>query len=200
MAVLTPTHRGCNSCTSIAATRGSSMIRENKTLSQMANYSTNLSALSEHLDPDESVLASCWGCYETKSLGTDTLKNGILVVTEKRVILYGKRFSGFNLETFPYDKISAIELSKGFLGKKISVKMSGNETTLKYIKTGDGDPDAVVSKAKELMECNSSNSILKSSGESDIIEQIRKLAELKDAGILSESEFDAKKSELLSRI
>jgi len=78
--------------------------------------------------------------------------------------------------------------------------MSGNETTLKYIKTGDGDPDAVVSKAKELMECNNSNSTLKSSSESDIIEQIRKLAELKDAGILSESEFDAKKSELLSRI
>jgi len=58
----------------------------------------------------------------------------------------------------------------------------------------------VVSTAKELMECNSSNSTQKSSSESDIIEQIRKLAELKDAGILSESEFDAKKSELLSRI
>jgi len=176
------------------------MIRGSETTSQMANYAANLSAISEHLDLGESILASCWGCYETKSLGTDTLKNGILVATQKRIILYGKRFSGFNLETFPYDKISAIELSKGFLGKKISVKMSGNEATLKYIKKGDGDPDAVVSTAKELMECNSSNSTQKSSSESDIIEQIRKLAELKDAGILSESEFDAKKSELLSRI
>jgi len=176
------------------------MISGNKTPSQMANYSTNLSAISEHLDSDESILASCWGCYETKSLGADTLKNGILVATQKRIILYGKRFSGFNLETFPYEKISAIELSKGFLGKKISIKMSGNETTLKYIKPGDGDPDAVVSKAKEFMEYNSSNSTLKSSIDSDIIEQIRKLAELKDAGILSESEFDTKKSELLSRI
>lgn len=34
----------------------------------------------------------------------------------------------------------------------------------------------------------------------DIPEQIRKLAELKDAGILSEAEFDAKKGELLARM
>lgn len=35
---------------------------------------------------------------------------------------------------------------------------------------------------------------------SDIVDQIRKLAELRDAGILTEVEFDAKKVELLAKL
>ena len=35
---------------------------------------------------------------------------------------------------------------------------------------------------------------------SDALEQIRKLGELKDAGLLTDEEFDAKKAELLKRV
>jgi predicted Zn-dependent peptidase len=34
----------------------------------------------------------------------------------------------------------------------------------------------------------------------DVFEQLRKLAELRDAGIVTAEEFDAKKAELLSRL
>jgi hypothetical protein len=36
--------------------------------------------------------------------------------------------------------------------------------------------------------------------EPDVFEQLRKLAELRDAGIVTSDEFDAKKAELLSRM
>lgn len=164
----------------------------------MANYDSNISAIAEHLESGENILASCYGAYETKSLGSKTVKNGIMVATEKRIIMYGKRFSGYNLETFPYEKISAIEVSKGFMGKSISIKMSGNESELKWIQKGD--PDAVVTKARELMAPPSSGAGKPSDGNNDVLEQIKKLAELKEAGILSESEFETKKTDLLSRI
>ena len=52
----------------------------------MAGYQANLEALSSHLDEGESVLVSCYGAYDTKSLGSKTVKNGVLVATAKRVI------------------------------------------------------------------------------------------------------------------
>jgi hypothetical protein len=36
--------------------------------------------------------------------------------------------------------------------------------------------------------------------ESDALEQLRKLGKLRDAGVLSEAEFEAKKEELLRRV
>jgi hypothetical protein len=81
----------------------------------VAGYQANLDALKAHLDQGEDVLVSCYGAYDTKSLGSKTVKNGVLVATAKRVIQFGKRLSGFNLETFPLEKITAIEVSKGFL-------------------------------------------------------------------------------------
>ncbi|MDE0187421.1 MAG: hypothetical protein OXP71_18430 [Candidatus Poribacteria bacterium] len=36
------------------------------------------------------------------------------MATDINVVLYGKRWTGFDLEFFPYDTISSIEIRKGF--------------------------------------------------------------------------------------
>jgi hypothetical protein len=127
-----------------------------------------------------------------------------LVATAGRVIQFGKRLSGFNLETFPLDRITAIEVSKGLMGKRIIIKMSGNESEMKWI--SQGDPDGLVAMVREKM---SSRSASHQPGapmpppkhvEGDIPEHIKKLAELRDSGILSEAEFTEKKQDLLSRM
>jgi hypothetical protein len=169
----------------------------------MAGYQANLEALKSHLDQGEDVLVSCYGAYDTKSLGSKTVKNGVLVATSKRVIQFGKRLSGFNLETFPLEKITAIEVSKGFMGKRIVIKMSGNESEMKWI--SQGDPDRLVALVREKMSSTSAplqigSPATTSQGGSDIPDQIKKLSELRDSGILSEAEFTAKKQELLSRM
>jgi hypothetical protein len=169
----------------------------------MANYQANLDALKPHLDQGEEVHISCYGAYDTKSLGGKTVKNGILAVTSKRIIQFGKRFSGYNLETFPLDKITAIEISKGLMGKMIAIKMSGNESEMKWI--NQGDPDGLVFLVHEKIgaitsSSQSSSKQLIQNESSEIPEQIKKLSELKDSGILTEAEFAAKKQELLSRM
>jgi hypothetical protein len=95
-----------------------------------AGYQANLEALSSHLDEGESVLISCDGAYDTKSLASKTVKNGVLLATAKRVIQFGKRLFGFNQETFPLQNITTIEVSKGFMGKRIVIKMSGTSLRL----------------------------------------------------------------------
>ena len=65
-------------------------------------------------------------------------------------------------------------------------------------------------KCREFMDLLRTNDILeiieakknngKNSGGPDVLEQIQKLASLKDAGILSEEEFNQKKADLLAKL
>ena len=160
----------------------------------MAGYRKNLAAVEEHLDQGETIKQSCYGFFETKMLGQDSGNNGIFLVTEKRAMLFGKKLFGYDMESFPLSKITAIEMSKGMLGKKITLKMSGNSAEMKMI--NDGDPDALVNYIRE----NMGETTVPTAPAEDIPAQIQKLAALKDQGILTEDEFTTKKAELLAKM
>lgn len=159
----------------------------------MAGYNSNLKAVQEHLDEGETIIESCFGAYECKSMGQDTVRNGIFLVTEKRVVHFGKKLMGYDMESFPLSKVAAIEMSKGLMGKSISMKMSGNDANVKWI--NKGNPEGVVSYVRENMGETAAAPVA-----FDIPSQIQKLASLKDAGILTEDEFTTKKAELLAKM
>ena len=158
-----------------------------------------LTPAREHLDPDESPVQVVFGAYETKSLGTEVVKNGIFIATEKRVVFYGKRMFGFDLETYPYESISSIELSKGFMGYTISFFASGNNVKMKWVNTKNVK-DFVEFIRGCLERKKVAANVVSSPAIADPIEQIKKLDELKQSGILTESEFSTKKAEILSRM
>lgn len=162
----------------------------------MAGYRKNLEAVEEHLDQGETIKQSCYGFFETKMLGQDSGNNGIFLVTEKRAMLFGKKLFGHDMESFPLSKITAIEMSKGMLGKKITLKMSGNSAEMKMI--NDGDPDALVNYIRENM--GETAAAPAPAPAEDIPAQIQKLAALRDQGILTEEEFTSKKAELLAKM
>ena len=162
----------------------------------MAGYRKNLAAIEEHLDENESIIESCEGVYETEVLGSETIRNGIFIVTEKRVVFFAKKLMGYDLESFPLTKISAIEMSKGFMGKSINMKMSGNTASMKWIQKGE--PDKLVAYVREHMG-EKAPAPAAHSGD-DIPAQIQKLAALRDQGILTEEEFTSKKAELLAKM
>ena len=162
----------------------------------MASDRKNLEAIKEHLDEGESVVQWCSGLFETEMLGQDTKNSGIFAATQTRAILFGKKMFGYDMESFPLTKITAIEMSKGMIGKKINLKMSGN--TAKMTMISQGDPDAFVAYIRENMgEKAAAPAALAAD---DIPTQIQKLASLKDAGILTEEEFSTKKAELLAKM
>ena len=160
----------------------------------MAGYNSNLTKLKEHLDQDETIHVSCFGAYETKILGSDSIRNGVFVATNKRVIFFAKKMFGFDMETFPLSKVSAIEFSKNLFGKSINLTMSGNSAKMKWI--NKGEPEALVNYVRENMGETASTT----TSSEDIPSQISKLAELKDQGVLTEEEFSLKKTELLSKM
>jgi hypothetical protein len=161
----------------------------------MAKIDILLREAQQHFDTQETPIATVMGAYETKIMGKDSVRNGVLVATDKRVIFYAKKMFGFDLEVFPYCNISSIEMGKGFMGHKITFFASGNRVSMKWIRLGQ--VQELVDHVKAAVGRKEQAA---GPAEADIPDQIRKLAELKGDGMLTEEEFQAKKSELLSKI
>lgn len=154
--------------------------------------SKQLKFAQQHLESGEKVIEGVFGAYETKSLGNDTIKNGIFLATNKRLFFYGKRTFGFDSESFPYSNISSIEFGKKAMGYTLSFYASGNKVNMKWIK--DGDVTSLVNYVKTKMN---EKYVSGPSGQQSVIEQIKGLKELLDMGIISPEEFEVKKRQLL---
>ena len=104
---------------------------------------------SQHLDDDETPLLSVLGTYETKRLGTDSVRSGILIATNKRVVFYAKKATGYDINFFRYKAISSIDTGKNMMGAYITLVVSGNEAHLKWI---SGDAAGFVETVEDQME------------------------------------------------
>lgn len=156
--------------------------------------SKQLKFAQEHLEPDEKVFEGVFGAYETKSLGNDTVKNGIFLATDRRLFFFGKRTFGFDSESFPYSNISSIEFGKKAMGHTLSFYASGYRVQMKWINYGDiaAFVNFVKSKMNEKnIKSNSTTSAPTS------VEQVKEMKELLDMGIITLEEFETKKKELL---
>lgn len=158
-----------------------------------------------HLEPGESTLAVVLGAYETKILGSDTVRNGILVATEARLVFYAKKFGGYDLESFAYRNISSFEQSKSPMGHKISFFASGNKVSMKWI-TDLAAMQIFTGIVKARLASAHNNAVTLAPVQSaadpkdEVFDQLRKLGSLRDAGIVTEDEFNSKKAQLLERL
>ena len=150
------------------------------------------------LNENEEIQYSIFGAYETKSLGADTVKNGVLVATNQRIIFYAKRFTGYDLENFDYSKISTFELSKKLMGNIITFSSSGNKVNIKWV--NDDELDDFIEYVNKRMQGRDSITDTKkeSSSISENLNEIKQLKELLDMDAITQEEFDLKKKELLN--
>ncbi|GAA4663205.1 PH domain-containing protein [Arthrobacter cryoconiti] len=161
-----------------------------------------------HLQAGEQVSAAVMGSYETKVLGTDSVRSGVMLATDQRVIFYAKKLGGYDLESFTYGNIFSFEQSKTTMGYQVSFCASGNKVTLKWIVERTG-----FEKFVEVFKSRIGQPALESvasptpvpaapvaSLSDAVFDQLRQLGQLRDAGIVTTAEFEAKKTELLSRL
>jgi hypothetical protein len=162
----------------------------------MGKYERNLELVKSHLKEGENIEFSVFGAYETKIIGNDSLRNGIFIATESRIVFFAKKLMGYDLESFPFENISSIEQSKNLMGHTITFYASGNKASMKWISKGD------VQSFMNYVQPNLGKTTVTSNNSvsMDIPSQIQKLSELKDLGILTENEFNQKKTELLSKM
>ena len=150
--------------------------------------------------------------------GSRKMEAGLLVLTSDRV-LFG---TSNEVTQFELDSILSMDAGGGFTGGSIKLKTIAGEE----FKVGGIDPEG---RAEEIVEAQSRMMVsrapiaetsepspdevtpnrpltsgdplaVQQSGSDDVLDQIRKLGELRDAGVLTGEEFDAKKAELLGRL
>jgi Bacterial PH domain/Short C-terminal domain len=128
---------------------------------------------------------------------------GLLVLTDRRLLFVKEGMFGSKTEDFPLDKISSVEWSSGMALGSLTVFAMGNESKIKSVNKEDGKDmaDLLRSRTFGAQEVAPAADSAQSEQQApDIPDQIRKLGELRDAGMLSEEEFEAKKADLLSRM
>lgn len=143
---------------------------------------------------DENIIDAVSGAVDGKILGKKGKLNGVLVLTPKRVLFYYKKMiGGYQSEEYPLNRISSINFNSGLLGSSIKIHASGNDLEMGWIPKDEGVEDFVKNVKMYMDEPNTDTSV----GQSDIADQLKKLADLKEQGILTEDEFAAQKAKLL---
>jgi hypothetical protein len=150
----------------------------------------------EHLDAGEEIAYSILGAYETKMMGKDTVRNGVMLATDKRIFFYGKKTFGYDIEVFPYENVSSIEMSKGMMGHSIAFFSSGNKVKMKWINVGD-IPGFIAHVRGNIGKSSANTQAAATQETPSAADEIKRFAELRDAGVITEEEFDAKKKQLL---
>lgn len=149
-----------------------------------------------HLDADERIGPVVYGAYETEMFGQDTVRNGVMLATDRRLFFYAKKLGGHQTESFPYGNISSIEAGKNLMGGAVSFFASGNKVSMKWIQAGD--LDGLVNTVRSRMGERKAPEAAPAAP--DFAAQIEKLADLHARGLLTDAEFSDKKAEILSRL
>lgn len=154
--------------------------------------------LPDVLDIDEKIIHAVTGNWE----GT---KHGLLVATDKKLIFlsYGI-FNSFE-EIIKYEKIKSISQNPGILYADISIFTSEKTIVIKNV-TNNTNALSFCNKMDEILsgskkeESKPINSNQNSEPEIDIMDQLKKLGELREKGILTDQEFTEQKKKLLDKL
>lgn len=148
--------------------------------------------LEEYLAPGETVRRVASG-YFAKG-------QGLLALTDRRLFFLNDGVMKQTSEDFPFGRVSSVSWRSGLMQGTVVILAAGSEAKIERVYKDDGK--AIVDDARALLAgaAQPSAPAAPSTPAEDIPAQIGKLAGLRDAGILSAGEFEAKKAELLARM
>jgi hypothetical protein len=153
-----------------------------------------LKRLPEHLYDNEQVRFIAQGTYDKNQ--------GIVVLTDQRLVFVFHGMMSQAIEDFPLDRISSVATKAGMVTGELTVHASGNNAVISQIVKADLKL-LVEALRQRLADGSGAAPAMQQAAQTaqpDVMDQLRKLAELRDAGILTTEEFDAKKAELLRRL
>lgn len=172
-------------------------------------FKKNYERIEKYLSGDEEVLYARNGNVrmdfsgELKESGFSIKDKSpvIFMITNKRLLIYFKVLFEEKLEQVPISEIRAFDFKRNSmttsvfritsLTKTVDIDLTCQAKEVEYL---NGVLEMAINKNKV-----GSTEVI-DRGSEDTIETIKKLAELKENGVLTEEEFQQKKTELLSNI
>src|SRR5687768_8843718 len=166
--------------------------------------------LVEYRWEDETVRHMVSGTY-----GSGT---GLAVLTDRPLMFVKDGWVGKTTEDFPLDKISSVQWNSGIMFGKLTVFASGNKAEITNV--GKQAGKAIADTIRERLASGPTyppqppaqpptpvapapapaSAPPADMSRDEVFSALRQLGELRDAGIVTDAEFEAKKKELLDRI
>jgi hypothetical protein len=149
------------------------------------------------LKPGESIKAHLEGWIgEMMGSGRDTQRNGQFILTNERACFYRKGFVGEVFETIPLSKITSVETLSRLGYRVLRLHTSHDDLAFKSFESKEVF-DAAYESLEALRHAPVNVHTAPAEGPSELLS---KLGKLREAGVLTEEEFKAKKAEILARI
>ncbi|WAC68916.1 PH domain-containing protein [Microbacterium sp. SL75] len=139
---------------------------------------------------------------ETVSLilsGTYDNQNGILALTDRRLLFLNHGLLSQRSEDFPLEKVSSVQFKAGMVLGEVTIYTSNQQATIKNVGKPQGKAFVDASRAR-LGKSPSPASSESAADSSDPVAQLTKLAALRDASLITPDEYNAKKAEILERM
>jgi Bacterial PH domain len=162
-----------------------------------------ISKIALRLDKDENVeIVARQSKFKP---GGSAITPDTIFVTDKRVIIRNPKMLGAreSIDSIPFNQITSIELEKGVFSSTIKLRAYGYhedidaipkdkaETIVEYIKNAMKNAPAMSLAHSSIPQQGSSPSI---------VDELSKLAKLKEQGIISETEFIELKQDLIRKM
>jgi hypothetical protein len=125
-----------------------------------------------------------------------------LIITTKRAIIYKPELVGNAVEDFQLNFISNVDVKKGMMRSDITIHAGLESHTIEYVNNDDAQRAVRLLKAniQAFNQAPQTPQQVQSIESLDMADQLKKLAELKDRGILSEDEFKEAKKKILDKL
>jgi hypothetical protein len=153
---------------------------------------------AEVLQADEQVFDVTTGAIEVTRMGEKTTRNGAVLVTDRRVILYTKKLGGYEMNDHVYGLLTALDYKKGMMFGSVTLSAAGDRTHVSQIPKEDVERIAKAIRERMASTVQAGGpTAAPAAPAASAADEIRKLAELRDVGVLTEDEFNIKKQQLL---
>ena len=150
--------------------------------------------------PEETLEADIKGWLDRETgQGGVIQHDGQFVLTNKRACFYSEAPFEEIFETIPLSKITSVETSSLMGYRVLRVHTAHDDLEFKTL-----EPkalfDNVLAHLERLRNEPAGGSVRQTASAESVTDQIKKLGELRDAGLLTNDEFNTKKAELLARL
>jgi hypothetical protein len=124
---------------------------------------------------------------------------GVLAATSERVLFSGKFLFSTVLKELSYPKLNSISLESGILNSKIKFEYSGGSLEVKAVGKAEAKEFVEIVQGKINEQTTPPKQEI-GQEKGDLFENLKKLGELRELGILTEEEFQEQKQKLLNYV
>jgi hypothetical protein len=148
----------------------------------------------------EEVLDCTHGTAVVERLGQKTLRRGTIFVSNQRVGVFTKKLGGYDLTDFAFGLITAVQHKEGMMNGEIDLLAAGTRLEVHQIPKGEATKLANLVRNQMPQHHAPGATVVMAAPVDGPAEQLKKLADLHQSGLITDEEFATKREALVAQL